>query len=40
MTSPILKDEKAEGRFWLIVCEESSMGSAARADCYRENGGL
>ena len=37
---PILRDEKADGRFWLIVWGASSRGAARRAVCYREYGGL
>jgi hypothetical protein len=39
---PILKDEKADGRFWLIVWGNATRGGSGRhcADCYREKGGL
>jgi hypothetical protein len=39
---PILRDEKADGRFWLIVWGDATRGVSGRhcADCYRENGGL
>jgi hypothetical protein len=40
---PILRDEKADGRFWLIVRQAAMEGSfrpSARVECYRAKGSL
>jgi hypothetical protein len=39
---PILSEEKADGRFWLIVWGSATRGCSGShcAECYREKGGL